>query len=224
MKVFETDPESNLLREVELGPETFKKLKELCDRQHWRAPRFDNVHGYQEFSEIDYVRDWAKALNQCGHSIPTDRITSNPDDPPDCFAKMDGKPIAVEVTMLVGSRCQHEEWPFDKFHKSIKTIVSKKDKKTKRVCHLHKQFLLISTETEASLDKEKLGEHLKGIELLRPRNFDGVYIIGEYIPSSGGDPGIRREENPDSGKMEYREVGPNQAEGSYPVFEVCLHK
>ena len=224
MEIFNTDPESNLLREDELDPEVLRELQALIDKQDWRAPRFDNDHEYQKLSEIDYVRDWAKALNQRGHSIPTDRIKSNPNDPPDCFAEMDGRPIAVEVTMLVGGRCPYEEWPLEKFHKSIKMIMSKKDKKTKRARHLHNQFLLISTETEHSLDEDKLGEHLNRMALPRPRNFDGVYIMGRYIPSSSSDTGIRREKSPVPGKMQYRVVGPNHAEGRYPVFEVCLDK
>ena len=44
--------------------------------------------------------DWAKEMKKRGHSIPICEIEANPNDPPDVKAKMDGKPIGIEVTRL----------------------------------------------------------------------------------------------------------------------------
>ena len=63
-----------------------------------QSPYLDNVHGYQEIAEVEAVRDWAQEMSKKGHSIC--EITPNPDDPPDCFATMDGKRIGIEVTDL----------------------------------------------------------------------------------------------------------------------------
>ena len=98
MKIFVNDPETDVLQEDDLSPQDLEEIRTLFEKRHPRAPRFDNVHGYQQLSEIDCVRDLAKEMNKRGHSIPLDKINANPNDPPDCFAEMNGQPIAVEVT------------------------------------------------------------------------------------------------------------------------------
>ena len=50
--------------------------------------------------EVAAVVDWAKEMKKRGHSIPICEIEANPNDPPDVKAKMDGKPIGIEVTRL----------------------------------------------------------------------------------------------------------------------------
>lgn len=70
-----------------------------------QSPYFDNIHGHQEPAELDKVRDWAKAMGKCGHSISGIRPNldegGKADDPPDVLAEMDGKLVGIEVTDLV---------------------------------------------------------------------------------------------------------------------------
>ena len=61
------------------------------------SPYRDNVQGCQKIAELTAVRDWAEVM-KAEHSIC--EIKHNPDEPPDCFATMDGKPIGIEVTDL----------------------------------------------------------------------------------------------------------------------------
>ena len=48
--------------------------------------------------EVFATQAWANELNKQGYAI--DGIETNPNDPPDCIADMDGERIGVEVTEL----------------------------------------------------------------------------------------------------------------------------
>ena len=76
--------------------EKFSYIAKNYDR---RAPNFDNLN--QGWSDCAYTQDWANEMHRRDPSIQICEIRANPDDPPDCFAKMNGKCIAVEVTQLV---------------------------------------------------------------------------------------------------------------------------
>ena len=91
------------------------------------------------------------------------------------------------------------KWPLEKFERRVREIVQCKEEKVRKKHKrngndhsLSKQFLLIVTGEDYLLnDEATLSEYLKTIKLQRPKNFDGVYIMG----------------SPDG-------------EGHYPVFEV----
>ena len=78
-------------------------LKRAVDRNRKRgyATFWHTDNKSQGLMEVDAVRDWAKEMNQRGHSIPTSTVKRNRDDPPDVFAEMDGEKIGVEVIELV---------------------------------------------------------------------------------------------------------------------------
>ena len=79
-----------------------------------QSPYLDNIRGHQEWAELDKVRDWAKGMEKCGHSISRIRINldecGKPDDPPDVLADMDGRPVGIEVTDLVEYPKKHAIW------------------------------------------------------------------------------------------------------------------
>ncbi len=193
-----------------------KQLNQISEKQDWRAPNFDNLD--QQWSDEDYTQDWANEMHRRDPSIQICEIRSNPNDPPDCFAKMNGKCVAVEVGKLVGEH-RDADWPLEKFKESLQQMVKQKD--TGRDRSLHKQFLLIPVGTETLLGESVLKEYLKKIKVPRPNSFDAVYVMGSHVPNDG-DSGLRRVSRPDSNCYKYDEVGPNLAEGHYPVFEVCL--
>ena len=95
------------------------------------------------------------------------------------------------------------KWPLEKFERRLREIVQCKEEKVRKKHKrdgknhsLSKQFLLIVTDEDYLLgDEATLPEYLKTIKLQRPKNFDGVYIMG----------------SPDG-----------KGHGHYPLFEVPL--
>ena len=173
-----------------------EQISYISEKYDRREPNFGNLD--QQWSDEAYTQDWANGMHRRDSSIQICEIRSNPNDPPDCFAKMNGKCVAVEVTKLVEKQ-GYEDWPLKKFKESLKQIVKKKDEITGRDDSLHKQFLLIPVGTEIHLGESVLKEYLKKITLPRPKNFDAVYVMGAQVPRDTGE-------------------GPH----SHPVFEVCL--
>ena len=121
-------------------------------------------------------------------------------------------------------------WTPECFQQRLRHIVKTKDEKTRKKkkkqgsqaleCRLQQQFLLIFT-PELYL-QDDLDAYVNKTELPRPKNFDRVFVMGDGIPQSGNS-GIRREHDPETSNITYREVGPNLAEQHHPVFEVRLN-
>ncbi len=104
-----------MCREDELPEDVIKEVKRIADKSSPHSPYFDNVHDdqnpgpwiltYQDRSEVEQVKDWAKEMRKRGHSIgepkPNFDESGNKDDPPDILVKMDGKEVGIEVTNLM---------------------------------------------------------------------------------------------------------------------------
>ena len=90
-------------------------------------------------------------------------------------------------------RRMHPEWPFDKFREALAERVRDKDMRS-RDRSLNMQFLLVLTD-EQDLDEQTLARYLGEVSVPRLRNFDAIYLMGSYVPSS-------------------------EAKGHYPLFEV----
>ena len=173
-----------------------EQVSHIIKKYDWRAPNFDNLD--QQWSDEDHTQDWANEMHRRDPSIQICEIRSNPNDPPDCFADMNGKRVAVEVSKLVGEH-REEDWPLEKFKENLREKVKKKDGITGRESSLHKQFLLIPVGTEIHLGESVLKEYLKKIKLPRPKNFDAVYVMGAQVVRDAG-----------------------EGRHYHPVFEVCL--
>ena len=194
-------------------------------RRRRYATGFHVPRELKSLEEVDSTRDWAEEMNRRGCQINIRTIRKNTEPYPDCLAEMDGEKIGIERTELV---CREaikaypeipwlEEpgphfldqlaslpkppifvvWTRDAFQKRLNEIVQDKDRRVKDGS-LFKQFLLIVTD-EDWLGEATLSEYLQTIKLQRPRHFDGIYVMGSYIPDPDGD-----------------------GEGHYPVFEVPL--
>ena len=87
------------------------------------------------------------------------------------------------------------KWPLEKFERRVREIVQCKEEKVRKKHKrngndhsLSKQFLLIVTGEDYLLnDEATLSEYLEIIKLQRPKNFDGVYIMGSYMPDPDGE-------------------------------------
>lgn len=87
------------------------------------------------------------------------------------------------------------DWPFEKFREHLEERIKTKDRRS-RVRSLKQQILLILT-AEPCLDEHVLARYLEKLTLPHPKNFDAIYIMGDYVPKHGDD-------------------------GYYPVFDVSL--
>lgn len=68
---------------------------------------------FQQPMEISATQVWANELNKQGHSIcriEPNLKDSNPNDPPDCIAEMDGERIGVEVTELTVNEKERKKY------------------------------------------------------------------------------------------------------------------
>ena len=87
--------------------DVIKEMKRIANESSPHSPYFDNVQGYQDRSEVEQVKDWAKEMRRRGRSIPGCKIRLNVDDsgkkdePPDILVEMDGKLVGIEVTNLM---------------------------------------------------------------------------------------------------------------------------
>ena len=207
---------------------------------------------FQKPMEVYAVRTWANEMQRIDSlaSICEIEPNRNANAFPDVFANMNGKCIAIEVTELVdegaigifqqppqanilygkyGSPPVNENerrelqeeadrdvqdapkgsmwreparWDLEKFQKYLEKRVQKKeeqarewDTKENTIRSLDKLILLIVT-GEHNLCEEALEKYLKKIKLSRTQYFHAVYMMGGHVPDDG--------------------------EGHYPVFEVCL--
>ncbi len=87
------------------------------------------------------------------------------------------------------------KWPAEKFKACLEARMIDKDRRT-RVSSLEKQILLVLT-AEPFLEEHILARYCGEIMFPRPRNFDSVYLMSDYVPDDGGN-------------------------GYYPVFELSL--
>ncbi|MDE0627485.1 MAG: hypothetical protein OXH99_13880 [Bryobacterales bacterium] len=91
--------------ESDMTEDALTELERIAEGSRPHSPYFDNIHPYQERSEIAIVEDWAKEMRKLGHSVCKIRLNvdenGSPDDPPDVLANIDGTLVGIEVTHLV---------------------------------------------------------------------------------------------------------------------------
>ena len=194
----------------EIFCETVPEMEE-SNRRRGHATGFNAPRKYKLFEEIRSVKRWSEEMNKRGCRIDLNTIRKNPDAYPDCLAMMGRlRKIGIEVTELVDRAAisAHPEippyegpehfvqnlekyqgplppmWTLKKFEHHLRNIVRRKDLRGKE-SSLSKQFLLIVTD-EPWLDGNTLDEHLDAIKLPQPCNFDGVYVMRDYVPDGDG--------------------------------------
>ena len=201
--------------------ETAEEFAE-SDRKRGHATFFHTPQKYKRLEEVSDTRAWAEEMNKRGFQIDLDTIRPNPTDPPDVFAEMDGKRIGVEVTELVDEEAIRAhpkvpryqgpghfrkhfpdspivKWSPAKLERYLWKIVQKKDMAA-RSPSVSEQFLLIVTDEPWFIHAGStvLPEYLEIVKLPRPRNLDGVYIMGSSMTDGDSE------------------------DAHYPVFEIPL--
>ena len=92
-------------KEGDLTEDDLEELERIANKSSQFSPYFDNVQCYQDSSEVEQAKDWAKEMRKRGHSICKIDLNvddkGKKDDPPDVLINMDGSLVGVEVTNLV---------------------------------------------------------------------------------------------------------------------------
>lgn len=86
--------------------EELKESLRIAEKRSSRSPYGDNVDRvHQTRAELEMVRDWAREMEKCGHSVseirPNLDESGNHDDPPDVLAEVGGELVGIEVTNLM---------------------------------------------------------------------------------------------------------------------------
>ena len=208
--------EDRALEEDGLEMEAFVRLVKAGERKarkgfrvsHWDAP--NEFQGAQELAIADEL---AKSLAEQGRA-EVHEIVSNadPNELPDCHARLDGELIGIEITELIEPRQQWLDWPVERFKERLAAIIAEKDQKAgtperaAALSRLHQLWLVIATD-EPLLVPKLIGEHLATIRLTKPTRFDAVFMLGPYEPMN-------------SAVMEGREHEADGEGAQYFAFEV----
>ena len=177
------------------------------NRKRIHATGFHAPRKYKWCAEVSSVRSWVEERNKRGWKIVLDSIQKNRESYPDCLARMDGKEIGIEVTEMVDRNAIGKQpsnlayqgpehflhhfvdppivkWNSAKIERHLQEIVQRKDM---RVWSRNRSLFLLIVADEPWLDGDTLDKYLDGIELPRPRNLDGVYVMRDYVPNASGD-------------------------------------
>ena len=173
-----------LVRLVEAGK---RKAEKGIRVSHWDAP--NEFQGAQEMAIADEL---AKSLAEQGRAKVREIVSNaDPNELPDCHARLDEESIGIEITELIEPRQQWSDWPLERFKERLATIIGKKDQKAgtperaAALSRLHQLWLVIATD-EPLLVPKLIGEYLATIRLMKPSRFDAVFVLGPYERSNGG--------------------------------------
>lgn len=190
----------------ELG-HTLKQLADAANKQGHAA--FDAVpkdglesgeekERWKEIQERGRVLEFAESLS-AEFGIEITEIESNPNDPPDCYAKRADEKIEIEVTTLVKSNIlgrvaqaqkgkkdySPEEqfsdgfWTQDELIKKIGGSIAEKDSKAKKKSKIF-DVLLIYTD-EDDLPPDRLEDWLSN-QKFSATNIKEIFLIRSYWP------------------------------------------
>lgn len=185
----------------------FKRISEADEKRghagFYAVPKDDPELGekrghWREIQESGCVQDFTKSLS-AEFGIEISEIDSNPDDPPDCFAKREGEKIGIEVTELVKSeilsqvaqsqkgirdyspweQLLDEEWTRAEFTKRVEELITQKDGKAKNKGLIF-DLLFIYTD-EGGLPPERLEDWLSN-QKFSATNIKEVFLLRSYWP------------------------------------------
>ena len=115
--------------------------------------------------EVFATQDWANELNKQGYAI--DGIETNPNDPPDCIADMDGERIGVEVTELTVDEKERKRYIKAKDEAEINIFLASgqvyDDKTKERLEEASRNQLKVRVPNTADWPFDKFRERLAGI-------------------------------------------------------------
>lgn len=181
------NPEDDPREEIDVLMELAAAAKDKA-RQGITVSIFDAPRGYQSAQEQWICEQLAMALRDQGMADLREIVSNaNPNQFPDCRARCDGTPIAIEVTELIDARHQWSEWPLDLFEDRLRQRIADKDRKAHaaqqdgRLAEFEALWLVIATD-EALLTPALLSAHLDHVRLPKPRHFDKVFVLKGYEP------------------------------------------
>lgn len=184
-----------------------KKAKKGITVSHWDAP-----NDFKPAQERMISEELARSLRRQGRADIRE-VVSNPDpnEFPDCSARLDSASIGIEVTELIDPHTQFSEWPLDRFQRCLAMIISKKDAKAERIelaqrLALLEQIWLVIATDEALLTPKIIEDHLSRIRLPRPIHLSAVFVLG-YQPT-------------DNPVMRGTEHEPEEEQARWTAFEV----
>ncbi len=153
--------------EKALNKEGAEALEEFIKSQEGRGyPSFWHADKESQHSmEVSATQEWANELNKQDHSIHG--IKTNPDDPPDCLAEMDGERIGVEVTELTVDEKERKKYVKAR-DESVSTIFLAPgqvydDKTKERLEEASRNRPKVSVPNTAEWPFDKFRERLAGI-------------------------------------------------------------
>ena len=176
----------------DLDMEALKRYVEAGERRaakgirvsHWDAPNESQL-----VQELMIAEELAKSLKEQGRAeIREIEPNPIPNELPDCHARLDGKPIGIEVTELIEPFQHWTDWPLERFREKLAASIDKKDRKAGKperapaLSRLYQLWLVIATD-ERLLTPELIEEHLAWIRLTKPAYFDAVFVLGPYEPT-----------------------------------------
>lgn len=151
------------------------------------------------------VIEWGRAVTEkYGHSVTN--VLNNLDDPPDCFATINGEDTAIEVTELVdeamlsttsriakGKREQLtgpenfslRQWTSDKFRRKIEALIDQKASKFRNRPDLTCDILLIIT-AEPWLSPDLIQNWLRERSFDRRPELGDIFLLKDYVPNHTG--------------------------------------
>lgn len=186
-------------------------LRRIADAAHRRGhasmfamPKDDENFGedpghWQRVLERVVAQDWADSVPP-EWGISATGITSNPDDPPDCLAKMDDQVIGIELTELVkgeiirkhrrheegkriyspAERFEDETWSREAFASMISDrLRSKNAKAIKKRCQF--DILVLYTD-ELDLSPDKIEVWLRDLKFEPTSHIKRAFLLLSYWP------------------------------------------
>lgn len=120
---------------------------------------------FQHSMEISATQAWANELNKQGYAIYG--IETNPNDPPDCIAEMNGERIGVEVTELTVDEKERKKYVKAKDEAKINVFLAPgqvdDDKMKKRLEEANRNRPKVRVPNTADWPFDKFRERLAGI-------------------------------------------------------------
>ena len=180
-------PEDDRREEIKVLKELEASAKDKA-RQGITVSIFDAPRGYQSAQEQWICETLAMALRDQGMADLCGIVSNaDPNEFPDCRARCDDAPIAIEVTELIDACRQWSEWPLARFEAHLRRRISDKDltahkaQQDGRLAEFEALWLVIATD-EALLTQALLAAYLDHVRVPRSRYFDQVFVLKGYEP------------------------------------------
>lgn len=161
-----------------------------------------NTPGVTEIVERSVVRDFAKAMRSL-FGVCVEKITTNPHDPPDCLAEIEGRQVQIELVELVDGNALRiaktsgrtafndrrqfleTQWNAERFVKEVNALIDRKDGRYQAKGKVF-DCLVIYTAEPLLLPQDVLN-WLDVYEFQHRDSFRSIFLLMAYSPSYSQD-------------------------------------